>query len=141
MSFIAVKDQLKTIVETLEGTYLEEVYAYPESNPGKWPCAQIFMSRSPAEVRLESNSNLMGVGFFIRVLLRPDNDETQENLRLTILDALMDAFRTSANVDTLNGTCERFDLLDPEPISTDQAEQPLFGFALPVIAYKIKEIT
>lgn len=140
--FKTVKDKLKTILQTLEGTGkpLKEVFGYIEPTPQLYPCAMIRVSGTSTESRLDSGSNELMMEFTIRVLLRVDNSETAENQRLDLLDSIMDAFRTSANVDTLAGTVDKFDVHSMIQIETSE-DQPAFGFDLIVQASKMMLIS
>jgi len=142
MSYASVSSKLKTILETLKGTGkpLSNVYDYFEPSPQQYPVAMI-KAIGGSETRLDSASNFLDMRFIVKVLLRVKNTTTQEALRLSTLDAILDAFRASSYVDTLGGTVEKFDVLSITPFDSGSSDQPIIGYDIIVSASKIKLLT
>lgn len=140
--FKTVKDKIVTILNTKKGVGqpLQEVYGYMNPSPQNYPVAMVRVTGASSEVRLDTSSNVLAMQFVVRVLLREKNSQTAEDLRLDLMTALTDVFRTSANVDTMQGIVEKFDLSEIVPIDVNE-DQPAFGFDLILIASKIKPIS
>lgn len=140
--FKTVRDKLVTILETLEGTSkpLKEVFGYMEPIPQLYPCAMVRVSGTSTETRLDTSSNELVMEFTIRVLIRADNTKATEDQRLDLIDSIIDAFRSTSNVDTLGGIVEKFDITSIIQIEANE-DQPVFGFDLIVNASKIRLIS
>jgi hypothetical protein len=142
MSITSVRTKLKSIVDGLVGSTgkpFKVAYDYFEPQPTGFPCAMVLWDNAN-ETRLDSCTNEQNTTFKIRVLMTTKNSSAQETLRISVADSLLNAFRTSANVDTLGGTVEKFTLDDVSPISTD-AERQYFYFELSITATKAVNIS
>lgn len=138
--FATVSAKLKTILEELEGVGkpLVEVYDWPNPSPDKWPSAFVRALGGSVEERMDSATNFLQMRFQIRIMLRAKNTQANEALRVSILDSVLSKLRSYA--DTLDGTVERFDIDTIEPVDYGNAEQPLIGFDIMVIASKLQSI-
>ncbi len=140
--FKDVKDKLVNILTTLTGSGqpIQQVFGYMEPSPEAYPCAMVSITGNSNETRLDSDSNLQLVEFVIRVFIPQENNQDREDQRLMLTDAIFDAFRTSANIDTLGGLVDKFDLYVGNPVATNE-DQPVFGFDLLVQASKLRTIS
>lgn len=140
--FKTVKDKIVTILTTKTGVGqpLQEVYGYMNPSPQNYPVAMVRIAGASSEQRLDTASNVLTMQFVVRVLIREKNSQTTEDLRLDLMTALTDVFRTASNVDTLQGIVEKFDVSEILPIDVNE-DQPAFGFDLILIASKIKPIS
>lgn len=140
--FKTVKDKIVTILTTIKGSGLplKEVYGYMNPSPQNYPVAMVRVVGVSNEVRLDTASNELTMQFVVRVLIREKNSQTAEDQRLDLMTSLTDVFRLAANVDTLQGIVEKFDVSEIVPIDINE-DQPAFGFDLNLIASKIKLIS
>ena len=79
------------------------------------------------EQRLDTNSNFTTMRYQALALWNVDDTDALGTSIAQAMDAVMNAFRTSTNVDTLDGTVDKFDISPPEPIQTE-GDNPLVGF-------------
>lgn len=141
-TFASTRTKLKAILDEMEGAgqSFKAVFDYIEPSPQQYPCAMIRFIGCTEE-RLDSANNLLNARFLIRVFFRAENTSSAEDLRISVIDSLVDKLREADNVDTLDGTVERFSVESGEYFSSDQADQPGDFFDFIVIASKIKAIT
>ena len=91
------------------------------------------------EEKLDTDNDLLTMGFVIRVLFRSDSDAANETLKENVIDDILEKLRESANVDTLDGTVEKFEVLEVVPTEHGEGD-PLTGFDVMVACAKIKAI-
>lgn len=139
--FKTVKDSIVTILNTITGSTkpLKVVFGYMEPQPSQYPCALVRVVNG-AEIRLDSASNFLTMDFVVRVLIREKNTQAAEDQRLDLMTNVVAAFRSTANVDTLGGIVEKFDVQAITPIDINEPE-PAFGFDLILSASKIRMIS
>lgn len=137
-----VKDKIVAILTTKKGTGqpLQEVFGYMNPSPQNYPVALVRVAGVSTEQRLDTASDVLIMQFVVRVLIREKNSQAAEDLRLDLMTTFTDLFRTSSNIDTLQGIVEKFDMSEIVPIDISE-DQPAFGFDLILIASKIKPIS
>ena len=140
--FKEVKDRLVTILGTITGTSqpLKATFGYMNPSPELYPCALVRVQGASQEIRLDTASNLLTMEFVVRVLIREKNTPPAEDQRLTLMTAVTAVFRSAANVDTLAGLVEKFDIISITTIDINE-DQPAFGFDLVLQASKIRTIS
>ncbi len=140
--FKDLKTKLVSVLSTITGDNkpLKAVYGYMEPSRQSYPCALVRVAGGSQEIRLDSDSNELVMEFVIRVIIREKNTEAVEDQRLDLIDSVLGAFRTTANVDTLNGLVEKFDIASITPLDINE-DQPVFGFDILVQASKIQFIS
>lgn len=137
-----VKDKIVEIFTALsgDGQPLKAVFGYAEPMPQQYPCAMILWNNKAAEERLDSMSNYVPFSFVARVLIREKNDQDAEEKVMELADALTDSLRTTANIDTLQGLVEAFEIGEAQRIHSNE-DQPVFGFDLILTGRKIRVIS
>lgn len=142
MSYLTTKNKIVTILESLTGSGkpLSEVAGWSNPSPENYPFAYVKISDGGSEERVDSSKNFLNMPFKITVLIRAKNTLDNENKRLTLLDSVLDELRKATSVDTLAGTVQRFDILDINPLDSQDGDQPLLGFEITTQASLLKTI-
>ena len=138
MSFASINTALQAILDELVGLGQPFEAKYPrlEPQPGKYPCLMVY-ANSGKEARLDTANNFLSMQFIIKIVLNSKNTDNAEEQRLTCLDSVLDKLRE--NVDTLNGACEKLDIVSIQFFETNQAEFPVYGANVIIEASKIKQ--
>jgi len=143
-TFTSVRAKLKSLIEsTLKGAGkpLVEVFDYIETRPEKFPCAMIAPVAGSSLTRVDSCSNELKMVFAVKVVLNDKNNQTVEDLIISIIDSFIDnLFNLKDVTDTLEGEVDRFDVTNIAPFS-EQTEHPIVGIDFLIEATTIKVTT
>lgn len=145
MDFAAVRDKIVEVLQTLEGSSkpLKKVFSTMAVKADQWPCSKIEFGGFSNE-RYDSASNEITVTFKIKIELRLQNiDNEIDDLttqRMDITTAIVQAFCTNENIDTLGGLVHRFDLT-PGESKYENEEIPKMSFYLLAKASKLQMIS
>lgn len=137
-----IKSKIITIVSTLKGDEkpLTDVYDFISSEVITFPIAMVEYMESPNEERLDTATNLITAKFLIKVFLNNHNDSGTSTLRITLIEVISNLFRTPANVDTLDGVVNLFDIEQIQVFNSYQ-DQPYSGFDLIIKTQFTKSIS
>lgn len=132
-----IKAALVTVMTELTGPLqpIKAVYDYSEPEVRQYPAAFVLFEGMRGKTRLDSHGDFLVYGFTIRVLIDADGTEDEEAQIVSLTDAVITKFMTAGKVDTLGGTCDRFDIT-AAPLRSDNAEMPVRGIEFAVEAAK-----
>jgi len=135
----SIKAKIKTILETKEGTGqpLNEVYGYWEQQPEKFPCAILEYFESGAEKRDTQQENEVNHKYRIRVAIRDTNNQTESDLRMSLIEDMTNLFRTATNVDTLDSEVHRFEVESVKAFNSSEDMQ-YSGFDMIISTFFLK---
>lgn len=143
MAFKSTKDKLVEILTELTGTGqpIAEVSGWSNPSPENFPFCYVKIADGGSEERKDSSKNFLHMPYKIVILFRSKNTEANENKRLTLTDSVLAKLREKENVDTLEGTIERFDILDITPLDIQDFNQPVLGVEIITRSSLLETIT
>lgn len=137
MSATAIKSALVAAMEEMTGSGqpLKAVYRFNKTGAAAYPYACVLFAGTGGKVRLDSASDFLISRFTIRVVIDAENSEEEEEQIISLTDAVLNKFMTSANIDTLGGACDRFDIA-ASPLFVENAEMTVRGVEFSIEAAK-----
>jgi len=135
----SIKAKIKTILETKEGAGqpLNEVYGCWEQQPEKFPCAILEYFESGLEKRDTTAENEVNHKYKIRIAIRDTNNQTESDLRMSLIEDMTNLFRTADNVDTLDSEVHRFEVESVKAFNSSEDMQ-YSGFDIIISTFFLK---
>lgn len=126
MGFLSVKEKLQTILNELASSDSSQPFLKIVGNVDpdidEFPYVMLETIGGGSE-RLDSASNLINKQIQIRAIWKNDTTEEVENAILDAMDKTMEKLLSIANLDTLDGTTDKFDIVSIDRFSATEDEQ------------------
>lgn len=132
-----IKAALVSAMQELTGVNqpLKAVYEYNKTGADAYPYATVTFGGVSGKTRLDSRSDLVVYRYTIRVIIDAENSDEEEEQIVSLTDAVLTKFMSSANADTLDGTCDRLDIA-AAPIFAENIEMAVRGVEFSIEAAK-----
>lgn len=142
MGIKANKDALVTVLEELEGVGqpLQDVYGYLNPTLDRFPVAMVGFAGGGRKTRLDTSADWLTTVFEVYVIFRESKTQTDIDQIYTTLDTVLNKLNSAANIDTLGGTVEKFDVDNFEPVQFTDATN-VMGFKIQVSMSEIYPFT
>lgn len=137
-------ETLKTILSPLAGAAdsfpLSEVNAYSKKTDLELPALNLSIEAGLEINREDSRHNERTTTVTARLIFPNKDGETAELARLDVLDSVMDKFDEEANIDTLSGVQDIWEVTEITRFDVDEPE-PLTGFEFSIVGRTAVEFT
>lgn len=130
-TYRSIIDELYSIVSELKGVGqpLNLVLKRLTANTQTFPVSMIDVYDPSERIRFDSASDLNTYSFIIRTVLIDENAESDNDLRISLMDAFVDKFAEFSVTDTLRGQACKLNWTGPIPwFEPDTYGQPVLGF-------------
>jgi hypothetical protein len=136
-----IKNKIKTALETLEGSTVQQVYGYIEPLPKMFPCVMIDLYRGNKDAAYTNRGNMQEFRWIIHAELRGKNSEANAEQRLDLLDSILGVLNGSTYAFDMGNTCDIFMVEQIESFNDDQSESPKIGFDITCVTKTLVTIT
>ena len=127
MLYVNFISKVKEILDPLAGPEEEKplsaVYIQTPKDEIKFPCVTLDYEGPDSVEREDSDNNMQNLTITARLLFPDKDGEEAYLLRLEVLQTVLDQFNTRANVDTIDGVIEIWEITDIVPFDTDTPER------------------